>query len=145
MEHEVQVKRYILKLSINILEKLSNDVTEHTKNCNFFQRCIYRRKALPFPCGRQRELSLIFSSFSLQLNLYFLSVLHFLFKSPKKGTGRDLRVLEGQAGSSLLVKSSLMVHIWTHHLNIDYFLHTNIQALITEFLGEFIHTMSKKG
>lgn len=109
MEQEVQVKRQMLKLLISIPEKLSNDVIEHTPKCNFFQRCMYRRKALPFPCGRQRELSLFSLDFS-PAELVFLSVLHFLFKSPQKGTGSDLRFWK-DTWSALLVKSSIIVHL----------------------------------
>lgn len=36
MEHEIQVKRHILKSLISFLEKLSNDVTEYPQDVILF-------------------------------------------------------------------------------------------------------------
>ena len=92
------------------MEKLLNDMTEDAFNV-ISLRVLYVKGRHLLPQHEARELHLAFSLIFLQLSVYFLRALHFSFKYSRKGTEKDLRFLEGQTGSTLLVESLMLVLI----------------------------------
>lgn len=75
-------------------------------------RALYDVKGIYFhPLSPGKEAFSCFLHLFSPAECVFLNALHFLFKSSKKGTERDLRFLEGQTGSTLLVESLMLVFI----------------------------------
>lgn len=83
MEREVQVKRYILKLLVSILEKLLNDSTKCACNVISLRALYMKGRHFPPPAPGEEALSCFLYLLS-PAECIFLSALQFLFKFLKK-------------------------------------------------------------